>query len=72
MQFSTQIYDPYTIENAKHPCDLLESGKRRKGALWRLDADVAGVGTAACGPGTEEKDQVQCREREWTVVLELL
>jgi beta-galactosidase len=70
MQFAMQLYDPVTIETAKHPCDLLEPGKMRAGALWRLDADVAGVGTAACGPGTEQKNQVQCREREWTLVLE--
>ncbi|KIW74172.1 hypothetical protein Z517_12112 [Fonsecaea pedrosoi CBS 271.37] len=72
MQFSTQLYDAVTVEMAKHPCDLLEPGKRRKGALWRLDADVAGVGTAACGPSTEEEDQVLCREREWTLVLQVL
>ncbi|EXJ69419.1 uncharacterized protein A1O5_07455 [Cladophialophora psammophila CBS 110553] len=72
MQFSTQLYDAATLANAKHPCDLLEPGKRRNGALWRLDADVAGVGTAACGPGTEEKDQVLCREMEWTLVLQVL
>jgi len=72
MQFSTQLYDAPTIESAKHPCDLEEPGKRRKGALWRVDADVAGVGTAACGPGTEEKEQVLCREREWALTLEVL
>lgn len=68
-QFATQMYDAGVTESASHPCDLLEQGKRREGALWRLDADVAGVGTAACGPGTEEKEQVECREREWTVEL---
>lgn len=72
MQFSTQLYDPLTIENARHPCDLSEPGKCRKGALWRVDAGVAGVGTGACGPGTEEKDQVHTKEMEWTVVLEVL
>jgi beta-galactosidase len=72
MQFSTQLYDAYTVETAPHPCDLLEQGNRRKGALWRVDADVAGVGTGACGPGTEEKDQVLTREREWTLTLEVL
>ncbi|OAP55238.1 hypothetical protein AYL99_10211 [Fonsecaea erecta] len=72
MQFSTQLYDAVTVETAKHPCDLLEPGKRRQGVLWRLDADVAGVGTAACGPSTEEKDQVLCREREWTLILQVL
>lgn len=69
MQFSTQIYDPAVIDDAKHPCDL--PAQRRSGALWRIDTDVAGVGTGACGPGTEEKDQVACREREWTFVLDV-
>jgi beta-galactosidase len=72
MQFSTQLYDAYTVETVHHPSDLLEQGNRRKGALWRVDADVAGVGTGACGPGTEEKDQVLTREREWTLTLEVL
>ena len=72
MQVSKKIYDPYTIENAKHICDLSKTGKRKKSALWRLDADVAGFGRGACGPGTEEKDQVVCSEREWTLILEVL
>lgn len=70
MQFATQIYDPAAIDDAKHPCDL--PSQRRGGALWRIDSDVAGVGTGACGPGTEEKDQVACREREWTFLIEVL
>ncbi|KAL2431362.1 Beta-galactosidase [Exophiala dermatitidis] len=70
-QFATLLYDASTIESAKHPCDLLEPGAQRTGILWRLDADVAGVGTAACGPATLPEDQVECKEREWTVRVEM-
>ncbi|KAJ4681520.1 Beta-galactosidase (Lactase) [Exophiala dermatitidis] len=70
-QFATLLHDASTIESAKHPCDLLEPGAQRTGILWRLDADVAGVGTAACGPATLPKDQVECREREWSLRLEM-
>lgn len=69
--FSTQLYDASTLEEAKHPCDLLEPGKKRDGPLWRVDTDVAGVGTAACGPATLPEDQVACEEREWTIRLEM-
>ncbi|EXJ54364.1 hypothetical protein A1O7_09703 [Cladophialophora yegresii CBS 114405] len=72
MQFSTQLYDALTVEEAAHPCDLELESARRRGAVWSVDADVAGVGTAACGPGTEEKDQVLTREREWSLTVEVL
>ena len=72
LQFSTQIYDAYTIESATHPCDLLSPGKQRKGALWKLNAEYAGLGTAACGPGTEEEHQVKTGERRWGVRVEVL
>jgi beta-galactosidase len=71
-QFSTQRYDASTIEKAAHPCDLAEDGARREGALWRVDADVAGVGTAACGPGVYERDEVKCVERQWTMQLDVI
>lgn len=70
-QFSTQIYDAVALEKAAHPCDLQETGIRRKGPLWRVDADVAGVGTAACGPGVYEKDQVKCQDMSWNILLEI-
>lgn len=71
-QFSTQLYDASTIEKAAHPCDLDAPGARREGVLWRIDADVAGVGTAACGPGVYERDQVLCTERSWEMCLDVL
>ena len=71
-QFSTQMYDASTIENAAHPCDLREPGAQRQGALWRVDANVAGVGTAACGPGVYERDQVKCQDMSWDIFIEVL
>jgi beta-galactosidase len=47
-------YSAVTIEEAKHPCDLIEENA----TLLRLDAKVAGVGSAACGPGVTGKDLV--------------
>lgn len=71
-QFSTQQYDASTLEKVAHPCDLDEAGARREGALWRVDADNAGVGTAACGPGVYERDQVTCEPRQWTLQLDVV
>ena len=45
-------YGAETIETAKHPCDV--QGKEEDAVLLRLDHAVAGVGTAACGPGPRE------------------
>ncbi|EPE09514.1 glycoside hydrolase family 2 protein [Ophiostoma piceae UAMH 11346] len=43
-------YSAWDVDAAKHPCDLV--GKELKDTtLLRLDAKVAGVGSAACGPG---------------------
>ena len=72
LQFSTQQYDASTLEKAAHPCNLDEAGAKREGALWRLDAANAGVGTAACGPGVYERDQVECGTRHWTLQLDVL
>lgn len=65
-QWACCMHDAEDLEKARHPCDL----KKRESPLWRLDADNAGVGTAACGPGVKKVDQVECREREFTFVLE--
>ncbi|KKA25995.1 hypothetical protein TD95_002707 [Thielaviopsis punctulata] len=42
------------VEEAKHPVDL----KEEDATLVRLDIKVAGVGTAACGPGVKEEYKV--------------
>ncbi|KAK0748479.1 hypothetical protein B0T21DRAFT_324201 [Apiosordaria backusii] len=48
--FAASRYSDRTIQDAKHPCDLVEEDA----TLLRLDHQVAGVGTAACGPGVRE------------------
>lgn len=59
-------YSPEMLLNAKHPCDLV----KEDAVLWRVDAEVAGVGSAACGPGVSERHQVKCEEVEFEVRFE--
>jgi beta-galactosidase len=56
------------VESAKHPCDLVEE----EATLLRLDAAVAGVGTAACGPGVREDLLVKVQETRFAFSLEAL
>lgn len=55
-----------TIHSAKHPPDLVED----EATLLRLDYKVAGVGTAACGPGVREDLLVKVEEMNFGFVLE--
>ncbi|KAL3419994.1 glycosyl hydrolase family 2 [Phlyctema vagabunda] len=57
-----------TLTKAKHPIDLTEE----KAVLWRLDAETAGVGSAACGPGVKDEFQVKCRETEFAFQFETI
>jgi beta-galactosidase len=43
---------------------------REDATLLKLDAEVAGVGTAACGPGVKDEFQVKCRETKFSFTLE--
>ncbi|KAK7421214.1 Beta-galactosidase (Lactase) [Neonectria punicea] len=54
------------IQDAKHPCDLVEESA----TLVRLDAKVAGVGTAACGPSVREEDLVHVQPMKFSFLLE--
>jgi beta-galactosidase len=54
------------LENAKHPCDLVAEDV----VLLNLSSKVAGVGTAACGPGVREDLQVKVQDDEFEFVLE--
>ncbi|KAL0475073.1 beta-galactosidase [Neurospora intermedia] len=56
------------LEEAKHPRDLVEEDA----TLLRLDAKVAGVGTAACGPGVREDLLVKVEEMKFSFQLEPL
>lgn len=53
------------LEDAKHPTDLVEEGA----VLIRLDAKVAGVGTAACGPGVREDHLVHTEPMSFGFML---
>ncbi|KAK3362418.1 glycoside hydrolase family 2 protein [Lasiosphaeria hispida] len=59
-------YSDAVVEGAKHPCDLEEDGA----TLVRLDARVAGVGTAACGPGVREDLLVKVEETRFAFILD--
>lgn len=54
------------LQGAAHPCDLVEG----EATLVRLDAKVAGLGTAACGPGVREDLLVKVEEMRFGFVLE--
>ncbi|KAH8593373.1 glycoside hydrolase family 2 protein [Bisporella sp. PMI_857] len=54
-----------TLEKAKHPCDLVEEDA----TLLKLNAEVAGVGSAACGPGVAEEFEVRTRDVEFGFLL---
>lgn len=56
------------LEKAKHPCDLVPEGA----TLLNLSAKVAGVGTAACGPGVREDLRVEVQDDEFEFVLEAI
>lgn len=55
-----------TIQNARHPPDLVEEDA----ILLRLDYKVAGVGTAACGPGVRDDLRVKVEDMSFGFVLE--
>lgn len=55
-----------TLHAARHPPDLVEEDA----TLLRLDYKVAGVGTAACGPGVREDLLVKTEEMSFKFVLE--
>ncbi|KAM0162055.1 hypothetical protein ACHAPG_002072 [Botrytis cinerea] len=65
-QWAATRYSPTTLQKARHPRDLV----KEKEVLWRLDAEAAGVGSAACGPGVKEEFQVKCEEKEFAFVFE--
>lgn len=66
--FGASRYSGGELEQAGHQGELeLVEGR---GVYWRIDAEVAGVGTAACGPGVKEEDQVVCKGQEWEFQVE--
>jgi beta-galactosidase len=66
--FAATWVSHYAIQAAKHPTDLFQDSA----TLLRLDVGVAGVGTAACGPGVRDDMLVKCKEYKFTFQLESL
>ncbi|KAK5055166.1 hypothetical protein LTR84_012915 [Exophiala bonariae] len=65
-QWAASRYSAQTLEKTRHQAEL----KKDDLVHFRLDANVAGVGTGACGPGTNEEDQVKCEEMEFEIHLQ--
>lgn len=65
-QWAASRYSAQKLEKTRHQAEL----KKDDLVHFRLDADVAGVGTGACGPGTNEEDQVKCEEMEFEIHLQ--
>ena len=59
-------YSDETVEAARHPCDLVEEDV----VFVRLDDRVAGVGTAACGPGPMDDCLVKVQDVTFGMLLE--
>ncbi|KAI1616773.1 beta-galactosidase [Exophiala viscosa] len=66
--FAMSKYSAAELERARHGPELIEGDAN----YLRLDVDVSGVGTAACGPGTKDEDFVKCEEMEFEICLEPL
>jgi len=65
-QWGASRHTAASLEAARHPCDLVEEDA----TLLRLNAEVSGVGSAACGPGVSAEFEVQCREMSFSFLLE--
>ncbi|KIW37989.1 hypothetical protein, variant [Exophiala oligosperma] len=64
--FAVSEYPAAELERAKHGPELVKGD-----AIYlRVDRDVSGVGTGACGPAIKEQDLVRCEEMEFEVSLE--
>jgi beta-galactosidase len=61
-------HNPKAIERALHPCDLVPE----EATLLNLSSKVAGVGSAACGPGVRDDLQVKVQDDEFEFLLEAI
>ncbi|KAG6031191.1 hypothetical protein E4U41_007652 [Claviceps citrina] len=65
--FVASRHSAETVQAAKHPTDLVEEDDA---TLLRLDVEVAGVGTGACGPAVREDLMVRCKDMSFGFELE--
>ncbi|OQD83476.1 hypothetical protein PENANT_c016G05117 [Penicillium antarcticum] len=66
LNWTASRHSDQTVETARHPCDLVEEDA----VLVRLDDQVAGVGTAACGPGPMDEHVVKVKDTTLGMLLE--
>ncbi|KAH7305188.1 glycosyl hydrolases family 2, TIM barrel domain-containing protein [Stachybotrys elegans] len=59
---------PEAIEKAAHPCDLV----REEATLLNISSLVAGVGSAACGPGVRDDLKVKVEPTSFEFVLQAI
>ncbi|KAG5949934.1 hypothetical protein E4U53_005633 [Claviceps sorghi] len=64
--FVASRHSAETVQAARHPTDLVEDDA----TLLRLDVEVAGVGTGACGPAVREDLMVRCKDMSFGFELE--
>jgi beta-galactosidase len=64
--FAASRYSTQDVHAARHPNDLVE----QNATLLRLDAQVSGVGSGACGPAVREDLMVKCQETSFVFELE--
>lgn len=64
--FTASPYSVTEIDAAKHPTDLGSSTAMH----LRLDSEVSGVGSGACGPGIRDEYQVKLGCKEFEFLLE--
>ncbi|KAH6889772.1 glycosyl hydrolases family 2, TIM barrel domain-containing protein [Thelonectria olida] len=64
--FVASRHSDEVVQAALHPPDLVEGD----GVFVRVDAKVAGVGTAACGPGVRDDLLVKSEETTFKIKLE--
>lgn len=65
--FAASRYSDRTVQEARHPPDLV---KGDYAVFVRVDAEVAGVGTAACGPGVRDDLLVKSVETGFKIKIE--
>lgn len=66
--FVAKRHSDRNITESDHPCDLFEE----EATLVRLDTEIAGVGTGACGPAVREDLMVSTKTYAFKMVLEAL
>lgn len=64
--FSLQPWNPFQLEEAKHPYELKDSQQKNN---FRVDVGINGLGTATCGPGVLDRYALKTQETFFKVKL---